>query len=206
MTGFAGDLPVLPSGVVEVDFAFCLIDGGLTGDVFQPAQGLEYVNLGGNAFNASVPAIFGSLAQLQFFYISDCFISGDLSYMQGMPRIFEHWIDVNPGLRGPVFDFIGSLSTLQSFSVTQSSLTGTLPTTLGQLLDMQQMWYYGNLLTGQIPSEIGLLKRMGTLQLEGNSFGGSMPAEVCANTGVFGVLSVLGVDCDEATVRTLGKR
>lgn len=195
VTGFAGDLPILPSGVIEVDFAFALIDGGLRNEVFQQATGLEYVNLGGNAFNASVPTIFSSLANLQFFYISDCFISGDLSYMQGMPKIFEHWIDVNPGLRGPVYSFIGSLSTLQSFSVTQSSLTGTLPTELGLLTGMQQMWYYANLLTGQIPTEIGNLKRMARLQVEGNTFVGSMPDTVCANTGSFGVLDVLGADC-----------
>ena len=181
--------------MVEVDFAFCLIDGGLADAAFQPAQALEYVNLGGNAFNTSVPSVFGSLTELQFFYISDCFISGDLSYMQGMPNIFEHWNDVNPGVTGPVFDFIGSLSTLQSFSVAQSSLTGTLPTSLGQLVDMQQMWFYSNLLTGEIPTELGLLKGMGTLQLEGNSFTASMPDTVCANTGFSGKLSILGADC-----------
>jgi len=195
VTGFAGNLPILPSGIIEVDFAFALIDGGLTSAVFQPAQGLQYVNLGGNAFNTSVPAVFSSLPELQFFYISDCFISGDLSYMQGMPKIFEHWIDVNPGLGGPVFSFIGNLNTLQSFSVTQNSLTGTLPTTLGQLTDMQQMWFYLNLLNGQIPTQLGLLKRMQRLQLEGNSFTGTMPAEICADTGFLGTLTVLGADC-----------
>lgn len=203
VTGFAGDLPILPTGLVEVDFAFCLIDGGLSDAVFAPAAGLEYVNLGGNAFNATVPMVFGTLAQLEFFYISDCFISGDLSYMQGMPKIFEHWNDVNPGLGGPIFDFIGNLATLQSFSVTQSSLTGTLPTSLGLLADMQQMWYYANLLTGPIPTELGNLRRMGTLQLEGNSFTGAMPDSVCANTGFLGVLDVLGVDCAEVTVRNI---
>jgi hypothetical protein len=198
VTGFAGELPILPSGLIEVDFAFCLIDGGLTDAAFAQATLLEYVNLGGNAFNASVPAVFGTFANLEFFYVSDCFISGDLSYMNGMPSIFEHWNDVNPGLSGQIFDFIGDLSTLQSFSVTQSSLTGTIPASLGQLVDMQQMWFYGNLLVGQIPAELALLRRMGTLQLEGNSFTGVMPAAVCTNTGFLGTLDILGADCNDA--------
>jgi hypothetical protein len=196
---------VLPSGVIEFDVAFCLIDGGLNDAAFQAAQGLEYVFLGGNAFNATVPAVLGSLPELQFLYISDCFISGDLSYMQGMPKIFEHWIDVNPGLSGPVFPFIGSLSTLASFSVTASSLTGTLPTELGNLFSMQQMWYYDNDLIGMIPSELGNLNQMAILQLEGNAFTGTMPTQVCDNIGFLQPLLVLGADCLDVNfeVRTL---
>lgn len=118
--------------------------------------------------------------------------------MEGMPVIFEHWIDVNPDFGGPVFDFIGNLGTLASFSVTQSALTGTLPTTLGQLTAMVQMWFYDNLLTGQIPTELGRLSRMGILQVEENAFTGSMPDEVCTNTEFLGALDTLGADCNDA--------
>jgi hypothetical protein len=196
---------VLPSGVIEFDVAFCFVDGGLNDAAFQDAKGLEYVFLGGNAFNATVPAVLGSLPELQFLYISDCFISGDLSYMQGMPKIFEHWIDANPDLAGPVFPFIGSLSNLASFSVTASSLTGTLPTELGNLFNMQQMWYSENDLTGMIPSELGNLNQMAVLQVEGNAFTGTMPTEVCDNIGFLQPLLLLGADCLDANfeVRTL---
>jgi hypothetical protein len=100
---------------------------------------LNFVDLDGNAFNSTVPSVFGRLPNLQFLYLSDSFISGDLSYMNGMTAMREHWIDTNPGLTGPVFDFVGSILTLESFSITFSSLTGTLPTTLGQLAAMTQV-------------------------------------------------------------------
>jgi hypothetical protein len=88
---------VLPSGVIKFKVAFCLINGDLKDTVVQAAQGLEHVFLCGN-FNATVPAVLGNLPEFQCLYISDCFISGDLSYMQGMPKLFEHWIDVyGPG-------------------------------------------------------------------------------------------------------------
>ncbi len=196
---------MLPSGVIEFAVEFALFDGGLNDAAFQDAQGLEYAFLGGNAFNTTVPSILGRLPELQFLYISDCFISVDLSYMQGMPKIFEHWIDVNPALTGPVFPFIGSLSTLASFSVTASSLTGTLPTELGNLFNMQQMWYYDNDLIGMIPSELGNLNQMAILQLEGNAFTGTMPTQVCDNIGFLQPLLVLGADCLDVNfeVRTL---
>jgi hypothetical protein len=190
--------------LLEFDVAFCFIDGGLTEANFEQATALEYINLGGNSFNATVPQVFGSYQNLEFLFISDCFISGDLSYMQGMPSIVEHWIDVNPDLGGPIPDFIGGLNTLLSFSVTQSALTGTVPASLGQLVTAQQLWFYDNQLTGPIPPELGLLRRMELLQLEGNAFTGAMPAEICGNTGIFGTLDILGADCLDANfeVRT----
>jgi hypothetical protein len=118
--------------------------------------------------------------------------------MNGMTAIREHWIDTNPGLSGPIYDYIGDITTLESFSITFSSLTGTIPTTLGQLTVMLQMWFYSNQLTGPIPTELGNLKAMTILQLEGNMLTGSMPAEVCANTMFPSqTLQVLGADCED---------
>jgi hypothetical protein len=132
-------------------------------------------------------------------------------------------LDTNPGITGPIYDFIGDITTLESFSVTYAALTGTIPTALGQLVDMQQvsfainmgrksrivdtylfkyahmfivylkMWLYANNLSGDIPTELGLLSSMALLQVEGNEFVGSMPEEICANT--VSVLTTLGADC-----------
>jgi Leucine-rich repeat (LRR) protein len=197
-TAFAGDIPRLPDNLVNFDISFSFFTGGLTDANFEGLNQMNFIDLDGNAFNSTVPSVFGRLPNLEFLYLSDAFISGDLSYMNGMSAMREHWIDTNPGLSGPVFDFIGSISTLESLSVTFSALTGTLPTTLGNLAAMQQMWLYSNQLTGQIPATLGNLAAMRILQLEGNSFTGSMPAEVCANTQFpTMVIEVLGADCED---------
>jgi len=195
-TSFAGSLSELPPNLEQFDCAFSLIDGGLVDSTFAGLNSLFYAELSGNAYNSSVPAVMGSLPKLENLYIADAFISGDLSYMEGMPSIAEHWIDFNPSLSGPIFPFIGEISTLQSFSVTQSSLTGTIPTELGLMEDMIQMWFYGNQLTGTIPSEIGLLPAMNTFRVESNNLSGSMPLEVCDNVGFLKPLTVLGADCN----------
>mmetsp|Transcript_8962 Transcript_8962/g.14379 ORF Transcript_8962/g.14379 Transcript_8962/m.14379 type:complete len:567 (+) Transcript_8962:125-1825(+) len=197
-TGFSGDIPRLPDNLVNFDISFAFYTGGLVDANFEGLSLINFIDLDGNAFNSTVPSALGRLPNLEFLYISDAFISGDLSYMEGMPAMREHWIDTNPGLSGQLFDFIGSVSTLESFSVTFSGLSGTLPTTLGDLANMQQMWLYSNNLEGQIPAELGNLGNLRILQLEGNSFTGSMPAEVCANTQFpTMVIEVLGADCED---------
>jgi hypothetical protein len=194
-TAFAGDLVRLPPNLLELDCSFTLISGGLIDENFEGLDNLNWLLLDGNAYNSSVPSVFGRLQNLEFLYISDAFISGDLSYMEGMPKIIEHWIDVNPGLSGPVFPFIGDLDTLVSFSVTENSITGALPAELSNISGMLQMWFYANLLTGQIPSAYGEMRQLKILQLEGNAFSGSMPDEICANIGFLQPLITLGADC-----------
>jgi len=197
-TSFSGDIPRLPDNLVNFDISFAFFTGGLNDATFEGLDLLNFVDLDGNAFNSTVPSVFGRLPNLQFLYLSDSFISGDLSYMNGMTAMREHWIDTNPGLSGPIFDYIGDITTLESLSITFSSLTGTIPTTLGQLDVMLQMWLYSNQLTGPVPTELGNLKTMAILQLEGNMLTGSMPTEVCANT-MFpsNTLQVLGADCED---------
>jgi len=195
-TAFAGNIPRLPDNLVNFDISFAFFTGGLTDEKFEGLEKLSFIDLDGNAFNSTIPSVFGRLPSLEFLYLSDSFLSGDLSYMKGMPSIREHWIDTNPGLKGPIYDFIGDIQTLESWSMTFNSVTGTIPTTLGNLVDMQQMWLYSNQLTGTIPTELGKLTAMKSLQLEGNNLMGSMPLEVCANTAFPGIIEVLGADCD----------
>lgn len=202
-TAFAGSLVPLPANIFEFDCSFTLLDGGLTDETFAGLNDLNWALLDGNAFNATVPAVFGSLPELEFLFISDSFISGDLSYMEGMPKMIEHWIDVNPELGGQIPTFVGDVSTLKSFSVTQTDLIGTLPSELAKLTGMIQMWFYANTLTGQIPTELGLLSVMETFQIEGNSFSGTMPAEICSLRAFPGKLDILGADCTSLSVSQL---
>jgi hypothetical protein len=198
LTGIAGHLPKLPQNLVELDCSWTLIDGGLIDENFEGLNELNYLHLDGIAFNSSVPSVFGRLQNLEYLYLADSFISGDLSYMEGMPKIIEHWIDDNPDLSGPIFPFIGDLDTLQSFSVSHNSLTGELPSEIGNLSNMVQFWCYDNMLSGAIPTELGRLAKTKILELEKNSFTGFMPAQICfLNKSFFGAMEVLAADCDD---------
>lgn len=195
-TAFSGPLTRLPENIQEFDCSFSFISGGFTDANFQGLNSLVFANFDGNAYNSTVPSSFSNLPRLEFLYIVDGFISGDLSYMVGMPAMREHWVDTNPSLGGQIPPAISTVSTLESFSMTSCSFTGTIPSELGNFgSQMKQVWMYDNMLTGQIPSELANLNALRLLQLEGNAFTGSMPAEICAQTIFPNPLEELGADC-----------
>jgi len=195
-TAFSGSLARLPDNIQEFDCSFSFISGGLTDANFQGLNSLVFANFDGNAYNSTVPSSFSSLPNLAFLYIVDGFISGDLSYMVGMPALREHWADTNPGLGGQIPAAISNVRTLESFSITSCSFQGTIPSELGNFgFVMKQMWMYDNDLTGTIPSELANMAALRLLQVEGNSFTGTMPVEICANTVFPNPLEELGADC-----------
>lgn len=200
-TSLAGPLPKMPQNLFEFDCSFSLINGGLTDENFAGLNNLNYMVVSGLSLGSSIPDVFGSLQNLEFFYAADSLITGDLGYMRGMPSIRQHWVDDNPGLGGPLFPFIAELRTMESMSLTDNALTGSIPTEFGRMTNIEDLWLFGNRLTGTVPSEIGNLRRMKFFQVEGNDLTGVMPDQVCANTQFPSeVLTVLGADCSEVSV------
>ena len=168
---------------MEFDASFSLISGGLVAENFVGLESLEYVVLSGNALNSTVPTVFGTLPNLEFLFLSDAFISGDLSYMAGMDSMIEHWIDLNPGFGGTIPTFVGDITSLASFSVTQTNLIGQLPLELQLLVNMETLWLYGNSLTGTIPptyATVSGMARLKVFRVEQNQLTGEMPATFCA--------------------------
>jgi len=199
-TSISGPLPKMPKNLFEFDCSFSLINGGLTDENFAGLNNLNYMVVSGLSIGSSIPMVFGTLQNLEFFYAADSLITGDLSYMQGMSSIRQHWVDDNPGLGGPLFPFIGDIQTMESMSLTDNALTGSIPTEFGRLTNIEDLWLFGNQLTGTVPKEMGNLKRMKFFQVEGNDLTGIMPNEVCANTQFPSeTLTVLGADCNEVS-------
>lgn len=184
--------------MVEFDCSYTLIEGGLEEENFEGLDHVNYLLLDGNFFNTSVPLVLGRLPQLQFLYIADASLTGDFSYIkEGMPKLYEHWVDYNPSMSGTIPTELGSVTTLASLSWTENNLSGTIPTQLGNLTSLRQLWLSGNNLGGRVPTELGYLLGLKTLHLEANKLSGSMPSQVCANYdgGIFRPLDVVGADC-----------
>jgi hypothetical protein len=199
-TMFSGDLPTkFPSGLVELDLTNTMLTGGLKGSSFVDLMSLKFLVLDGVQFNSSIPVEIANLPNLEFFFASDAMITGDLSYMESMPMIFEHWVDRNPGLSGTIPSGIGQLTTLQSFSIAGCSIEGEIPFSFGNLSGMRQLWLYNNKLVGEIPPSLGTLGILRVLEMEGNDLSGNMPDSVCERFDS-GVLEVLGADCGKVTV------
>lgn len=197
-TGFSGDIPRLPENIVNFNIASAMYTGGLIDDNFAMLNNLNYLNLDDNLFNTSIPLVLKTLPKLEYVYLSDCHITGTLSPLEGMPVVRELWMDANPDLTGPLYSWIGSLTTLESLSLAYNDLTGTIPTEIGYLTNMKQLWLYSNNFTGPVPEEIGNLNQLTILQLENNDFQGWVPPTICVRTEFPAqTLRAFGADCDD---------
>jgi hypothetical protein len=182
------------TNLVEYDCSYTLHFGALDPSIFAPLTNLEYLYIGGNSFNSSIPDTIGNLPNLLYMYAEYADIIGDLSFMTSMPAIFELWMDRNDMLTGPLFSELGQLVTLESLSLTRCGLTGTIPTEFGLLTDMQQMWLYDNFLTGPVPTELSHLSSLKRLEMEMNELTGSVSDDVCLLIDQ-AMLQALEMDC-----------
>jgi len=195
-TGFTGDIPLLPENLVNFNIKNAFYTGGFTNENFALVTQLNYLNLDGNILNSTIPTVLVELPDLEYLYVSDNFMFGDLSPLEGLPAIIELWADGNPGIGGPLYSWLGSMTTLASLSLAYNGLTGSIPSEMGNLVEMEQVWLQVNYLTGTVPTELGQLTKMRHLELESNSFTGFVHASICERTEFpFNILKTLGADC-----------
>jgi len=123
-TGFRGPLPQLPLGIEEFDCSYALHSGVIPDSLFVDLNDLTILIMDGNNFVSSIPTSIATLPKLQYFYIRDAGLTGDLSYLYegGMPSLVEHLVDGNRGLSGSIPSSLGSIKTLRSFSAADCSL------------------------------------------------------------------------------------
>mmetsp|Transcript_43459 Transcript_43459/g.81396 ORF Transcript_43459/g.81396 Transcript_43459/m.81396 type:complete len:98 (+) Transcript_43459:172-465(+) len=62
--------------------------------------------------------------------------------------------------------------------ISESHLTGTLPTELGSLRSLTTLYLYNNFLSGTIPSEMGCMPNLTIISLHTNKVGGPLPSEL----------------------------
>mmetsp|Transcript_25248 Transcript_25248/g.55354 ORF Transcript_25248/g.55354 Transcript_25248/m.55354 type:complete len:477 (-) Transcript_25248:114-1544(-) len=195
-TGFTGDIPLLPENLVNFNIRNAYFTGGFIDEHFLLASELNYLNLDGNMLNSSIPSVLSELPNLEYLYMTDNFLVGDLSPLKGSQSLRELWVDANPGIGGPLFSWLGNMTTLASLSLAYNNLSGSIPTELGNLVYMEQMWLQFNNLTGKVPSELGLMMKLRHLELESNSLTGFVHSSICEKTEFPSeILKTLGADC-----------
>ena len=78
-------------------------------------------------------------------------------------------------LTGPIPDALGNLSNLAVLRLSYCALTGPIPDALESLSNLYELHLEGNELTGPIPDALGNLSNLAVLNLRGNALTGPIP-------------------------------
>ena len=81
-------------------------------------------------------------------------------------------------LTGSIPATLGGLADLQRLDLDENALTGNIPSELGRLRNLRHLYLFGNRLTGGIPHEIGDLGDLEFLYLYDNQLTGGIPSEL----------------------------
>jgi len=81
-------------------------------------------------------------------------------------------------LSGRIPSELGNLTNLTGLYLHDNSLSGSIPSELGNLTNLRDLFLYNNSLSGNIPPELGNLSMLLRLPLGRNSLSGNIPSEL----------------------------
>jgi len=95
----------------------------------------------------------------------------------------DNWLNNSGWVQSPrVADWDGVTVTEDSgvtqLTLSYNILTGSIPSTLGDLSNLMELYLDNNQLTGSIPAELGKMSNLRRLRLENNRLTGSIPSEL----------------------------
>lgn len=109
------------------------------------------------------------------------------------------WTDTTKWKTGnPVGTWFGvsvSNGRVVTLNLAANNLTGTVPSSIGNLTNLTQLQLFNNQLSGTIPSQIGNLVNLTSLGLENNQFSGTIPTAISNMT----ILSSLTISNNQLT-------
>ncbi|TYH29919.1 hypothetical protein ES288_A01G051800v1 [Gossypium darwinii] len=148
------------------------------------ASQLTNLDVSHNYFSGSIPNNLGNLRNLKMLNLEATnLIFLGMSFLSSLTncRGLEFLIfSKNPLVSGELPGLVGNLSgTLQRFYASACSISGIIPSEIGNLSRLISIELVENKLTGTIPTTIGGLKELQSLSLENNKLEGSIPFELC---------------------------
>jgi hypothetical protein len=92
-------------------------------------------------------------------------------------RVISLSLNIN-NLSGTIPSSIGNLSSLRTLNFASNQITGSIPPEIGNLSNLEYLILTSNQITGSIPPEIGNLSNLKHLYLTDNQITGSIPPEI----------------------------
>ena len=161
---------------------------------------VTWIDLSKNGLSGSIPNELSLLSDnLQLLWLSgNPELGGTLPPQWiGKMKHLQSLSVFDSAISGTIPDSLYDLSKLSSLRVYGSKLEGTISTKIGQLKNMQWLWMHGCQFTGNIPTELGSFKKLEALTMHGNAFGrDTLPSEVCDLRTSGKKLEHLWTNCD----------
>jgi Leucine-rich repeat (LRR) protein len=162
--------------LVEYDCSAVLYFGELREEIFTNLTQLQYLAMGDNSYNmATIPSQIIDLPNLQYLYLHNCDVQGNLEFLPTMNNMQEFWIDKNEGIIGTIPSDIGQMNGLGECTCTHAIVTYIY--TAIAFSDSFHVYIIYILvsfsatecsLKGQLPTELGLLKNLRTYRASSN--------------------------------------
>ena len=140
---------------------------------------LENLDLGGVTIMSTVPNILGNLSTLRSLYLHDCGMYGEFPIgIFKLPNLRVLDVKYNKNLTCSLPDFQYWRSPLEEMTLADTSFSGELPASMGNLESLIALDMWGCNLSGSIPYSIGNLTNLIYLELSNNSLAGNIPSSI----------------------------
>ncbi|KAF5749943.1 inactive receptor kinase [Tripterygium wilfordii] len=195
---FSGNISVVlnwESNLEVLDLSSNKLSGSFP-DMSSQFEGLSALNLRNNSLVGALPSQLRTSAKLSAVDLSLNQLSGPIpgSFFSSMTLIYLN-LSANR-FTGPI-PLQGSRATtllvlppsplMESLDLSGNSLTGVLPSDIGNMGKLKLLNLANNNLSGQLPSELSKLGYLELLDLSGNEFKGEIPAKLPSRLRKFNV-------------------
>ncbi|CAL4951777.1 unnamed protein product [Urochloa decumbens] len=145
---------------------------------------LVVIDLQLNDISGPFPDFFTNLSNLNILQLRHNNLHGWIS-----PAIFEHkklvTIDLYYNLKiSSYLPYFPNGSMLENLNVGRTNFSGTIPTSLGNLVSLKKLGLAASGFSGELPSSIGNLKSLSVLEVSGMGMVGPMPSWVANLTSL----------------------
>jgi Leucine-rich repeat (LRR) protein len=177
----------IPDAIVNLSLLFHLDlrNNSLTGTIPSAIGNLAltYLDLSQNNLEGSIPTGFGDLFDtLQYLHLNNNRLGGPIPPaiwdFTGLVRLALHNQDEPGGFTGTIPSTIGNLLNLEFLNLAGNSLGGEILSYIVDLEYLEEVYLYDNQFTGTIPTQIGNLAQLRDLLLGLNQFTGNIPPEL----------------------------
>ncbi|KAJ8764110.1 hypothetical protein K2173_005015 [Erythroxylum novogranatense] len=137
------------------------------------------LHLDGNNFEGNFPSAIGNCQSLVELYASENKFSGTMpKEILSLPSLSKSLNLSWNSLTGHLPTEVGNMKQLNALDISANNLSGEIPTTIGQCLSMEKLYMNANFFRGSIPLSLASLKGFQELDLSRNNLIGEIPRDL----------------------------